>query len=135
MEAKRWKNKIKKEMIAAGTYSEKKDKSAAKSYSKKTVMFESVISTFAEILEERDRVRQAYIDQGSQPLVVFTSDRGAENKKPNPLLKQWTELNNQALTYWRDLGLTPAGLKRINEEAVKERKMSPLEEVLNVLEG
>ena len=98
-------------------------------------LFDSVIASLSEILEERDRLRKQYLDSGAQPLVVVTSDRGAENMRPNPLLKQWTELNNQALSYWRDLGLTPAGLRKINEDAMTERKLSPLEAVLNVLEN
>ena len=31
------------------------------------------------------------------------------------------DLNKTALAYWRDLGLTPAGLKRINEKAMEEK--------------
>ena len=125
MEAKKWKTRIKKAMTAAGTYQ----------VVDKVILFDSVISSLADILEERDRIRQQYIDTGAQPLVVMVSDRGAENMKPNPLLKQWSELNNQALAYWRDLGLTPAGLRKINEEAMNEKSMSPLEAVLNVLEN
>ena len=120
MDSKHWKSKIKKEMTAAGTYQK---------------LFDSVISSLSEILEERDRIRQQYLDTGAQPLVLITSDRGAENMRPNPLLKQWSELNNQALAYWRDLGLTPAGLRKINDEAMNEKSMSPLEAVLNVLEN
>lgn len=120
MNSKQWKTKIKKEMTQAGTYQK---------------LFDSVISSLAEILEERDRIRSRYVDEGADPLVMVTSDRGAENLRQNPLLKQWIDLNNQALSYWRDLGLTPAGLRKINEDAMTERKLSPLEEVLNVLEG
>ena len=31
-------------------------------------------------------------------------------------------MNRDALAYWRDLGLTPAGLKKINEEAMAADK-------------
>lgn len=120
MNAKQWKTKIKKEMTLAGTYQK---------------LFDSVISSLAEILEERDRIREQYLKDGAQALIEYTSDRGSENMRPNPLLKQWTDLNAQALTYWRDLGLTPAGLRKINEDAMTERKLSPLEAVLNVLES
>jgi hypothetical protein len=40
------------------------------------------------------------------------------------------DLNRDALAYWRDLGLTPAGLKRVNEQALKAAKRSALSEAL-----
>ena len=95
--------------------------------------FDHVINTLADILEERDRVRKQYLDEGAEP-VVIVSYNGSENRRPNPLLKQWTELNSQALAYWRDLGLTPAGLKKINDEASKEKKGSELDRILSSLE-
>ena len=36
------------------------------------------------------------------------------------------ELNRDTLSYWRDLGLTPAGLKKINESALKAENKSDL---------
>ena len=41
------------------------------------------------------------------------------------------ELNRDALAYWRDLGLTPAGLKRIDVQSMKQRKKSALAEALS----
>ena len=97
--------------------------------------FDQVINTLADILEERDRVRKQYIDEGAEPLVIIVSDRGAENRRPNPLLRQWNELNTTALAFWRDLGLTPAGLKKINDDNMKEKPAgSALDEVLEALE-
>ena len=96
--------------------------------------FDQLINTLADILAERDRVRKQYIDEGAEPLVTYTSDRGNVNRQPNPLLKQWMDLNSQALTYWRDLGLTPAGLKKITDENMKEQKGNTLENILSKLE-
>jgi hypothetical protein len=43
----------------------------------------------------------------------------------------WQDLNTQALAYWRDMGLTPAGLKKLNDAALKAaKKGTPLEEAL-----
>lgn len=75
--------------------------------------FETTINILCEILEERDRVYKEYQAQGSKPVIEFTSDRGAVNLKPNPLLKQWQELNTSAIVYLRDLGLTAAGLRKL----------------------
>ena len=75
--------------------------------------FQTTINVLCELLEERDRVYDMYVETGSKPVVIFTSDRGAENYKPNPLLKQWHELTVTVLSYLRDLGLTAAGLRKL----------------------
>lgn len=83
--------------------------------------FDTTLSILAEILEERDRVYEAYVEDGARPVVIFTTDRGAENLKPNPLLRQWQDLNVTALQYLRDLGLTPAGLRKLQGQLPKDR--------------
>ena len=92
--------------------------------------FETTIKILAEILEERDNVYTAYQKDGARPVIEFTSDRGAVNPKPNPLLKQWQELNTSALAYLRDLGLTAAGLRKLQGQIPerKSKKPSKLEE-------
>ena len=42
----------------------------------------------------------------------------------NPMLVLELDLNAQALAYWRDLGLTPAGLKKLNADVVKDKTTS-----------
>lgn len=51
----------------------------------------------------------------------------------NPALVIIDDLNRTALTYWRDLGLTPKGLKAIDEKAMKPQKVDALAEVLKNL--
>ena len=75
--------------------------------------FQTTIIILAEMLEERDRIYKAYVDTGAEPVVTFKSDRGAENLKQNPLLRQWQEINTAVLAYLRDLGITPAGLRKL----------------------
>lgn len=99
-----WKREIVKKCESVGTY--KKE-------------FLPVINTLADILEERDRVRTQYRQEGSHSVVEFVSDRGAVNKRKNPLLLTWEDLNKDALAYWKELGLTPAGLRKLNAETVK----------------
>ena len=82
--------------------------------------FQTTLTILSEILEERDRVRDEYINSGARPVIEFTSDRGAKNPKSNPLLKQWQELNTTALAYLRDLGLTAAGLRKLQGQLPKK---------------
>lgn len=121
MNEKQWKVKIKKAAIEIGTY-------------KST--FDPVVDALSKILAQRDAVYQQYLDEGSQAIIERTSDRGAVNAAKNPLLSLWGDLNRDALTYWKELGLTPAGLKRINEMAMtKQEKGSALEAALVKLSG
>jgi len=82
--------------------------------------FKTTIQILSEILEERDRVYSMYLESGAQPVVNFTSDRGAINLKQNPLLRTWQEINTLSLAYLRDLGLTAAGLRKLQGQIPKE---------------
>ena len=120
MDSKQWKKKIKKATETVGTYQES---------------FDEVINTLADLLAERDRVYDKYIEEGAEPLVLVTSDRGQENMRDNPLLTTWRSINRDVLQYWRDLGLTPAGLKKIMDDSMKQPEASELDKVLEKLEG
>ncbi|MBR3463373.1 MAG: P27 family phage terminase small subunit [Clostridiales bacterium] len=120
MDSKQWKKKIKKATETVGTYQES---------------FDEVINTLADLLAERDRVYDKYIEEGAEPLVLVTSDRGQENMRDNPLLTTWRSINRDVLQYWRDLGLTPAGLKKIMDDSMKQPEASALDKVLEKLEG
>lgn len=101
-----WEKKIKTACIEAGTYQS---------------FFDEVISVLATILENRDEVMKKYKKLGAEPVVLYTNKSGKSNPVKNPLLVLWAELNKDALAYWRDLGLTPAGYKKINEKAASNQ--------------
>lgn len=102
-----WKRRIKKACEQAGTYRE---------------FFDPVIDTLADILERRDDAKEKFKATGGNTVVVHTNKGGATNVVKNPALVVIDDLNKTALQYWRDLGLTPAGLKRIDEEAMHRQK-------------
>lgn len=104
MTQKQWKNKIKKACTAAGTY---------------RPFFDAVIDTLAGILERRDLALEAFEKTGGNVIVKHTNKGGSTNLEQNPALRLVNDLNRDALAYWRDLGLTPAGLKRLNEQSLK----------------
>lgn len=120
MDAKKWKARIKKAAETVGTYQEP---------------FDDVITTLADMLAERDRIYIQYVEEGAHPLVEVISDRGQSNLRDNPLLTTWRSINRDALQYWRDLGLTPAGLKKIVDDSMKPDQESTLDRVLASLEG
>lgn len=92
--------------------------------------FESVIDTLAEILERRDEANEAFIKSGGRVLVKHTNKGGAENIVQHPALRLAADLNRDALSYWRDLGLTPSGLRKLNAEVVQDKGAGGLENIL-----
>lgn len=107
MKKRAWKTRLKKACVSAGTYQN---------------YFDYTIDALAGILEKRDEI-QALIDDGTEELVIETTNKsGFTNRVINPLFKTWKEMNEQTLSYWRELGLTPAGLKKINDEAFQKER-------------
>ena len=115
MDKSAWVERITASAVSAGTY---------------RPFFDDVIDTLADILERRDIAREQFADSGGNILVNHTNKAGATNIEQNPALRMVNDLNRDALAYWRDLGLTPAGLKRIDEQSMKQRKKSALAEAL-----
>ena len=119
MNKKTWKTKIKKACRDAGTY---------KPY------FDHVINTLAGILEKRDEAMDMYDMDDSETIIIEVTNSKGTAKVKNPLIAIWEDLNKLALQYWRDLGLTPAGLKKINEESFAKAKERQGNSLLDLLE-
>ena len=115
MKASGWKAKTIEQMTALDVYQD---------------AYLPTVEALAKLLERRDLVYKQFEDEGGNALVEIVSDRGAVNRRINPLLVMWKDLNEQALRYWRDLGLTPAGLKRIDDSLIKKPKESALAKAL-----
>ena len=116
MTAKQWKNKIKKSCVDAGTYKP---------------FFDSVINTLSDILEKRDVANEQFQKTGGKIIVAHTNKAGATNIEQNPCLRAINDLNSSALAYWKELGLTPSSLKKINDKSLLDgSKESLLEKAL-----
>lgn len=115
MEKAEWMRKIKAACKKAGTYQPQ---------------FNYVIDTLAQIMEDRDKAHEQYVSTGAHPTIIHTNKAKEQNVVKNPMLVMMNDLNAQALAYWRDLGLTPAGLKKLNDDAMKPKKTSALAEAL-----
>lgn len=111
MDGRQWKRKIKKSCEAAGTY---------------RPFFDSVIETLAGILEKRDAAQELYDSEGAEAVIDYTNKGGSTNPTQNPSLRLINELNRDALAYWRELGLTPSSLRKLNEDAMRQRKTGTL---------
>lgn len=113
-----WEKRIRQSTEDAGTY---------------RPFFDSVIETLADILAKRDEAQEQYEKSGGKPIVKHTNKSGATNLEQNPALRLINDYNRDALAYWRDLGLTPAGLRKINDKALVKKQKSNLAEALKGL--
>lgn len=121
MKKRAWKSKIRKACREAGTY---------------MPYFDAAVDTLAGILERRDEVEELYQKSEVGPVVEYTNKNGSTNMVKNPVLATWDDMNKAALTYWRDLGLTPAGLKKIREDSFrKEQEKSAGEDLFQRLQA
>ena len=114
-----WKAKIKAATEEAGTY---------------RPYFKHIIDTLAGIMEMRDDALKRFEESGGETVVLQYNVKGNAYLAKNPALVVVDDLNKTALQYWRDLGLTPAGLKRIDDQAMKGHKKNELAEALAALE-
>ncbi len=99
-----WKSKIKACCIEAGTY---------------RPYFKYVIDALAGILERRDMLLSDFDMDPDETMVIETARNG---RIINPLISESMEMDKQALKYWKELGLTPAGLKKLNDSTFGEKK-------------
>lgn len=109
-----WQNRIAQSCKDAGTY---------ESY------FDDVIETLAGILENRDRAQEQFETMKCQPVVQHTNKGGNTNLVKNPALVIINECNAQALTFWKELGLTAKAFQQMQNAGFKKQETS-LEDVL-----
>lgn len=55
---------------------------------------------------------------------MYTNKGGATNPTKNPILAARDDVYTQILQHERELGLTPAALKRINETVMRKKEVS-----------
>lgn len=120
MTEKGWRQKIKNKCREAGTYRES---------------FDVTIENLAIILAKRDELHDEFLNSGESAVMEYTNKNGSTNLVKNPVLTMMNDYNTSALAYLKELGLTPAGLKRLNESVMKEEKGSSLEKALAKLGG
>lgn len=100
---KGFREKIRKDLIASGLYREE---------------FERIIWRLAELYVRMQKTRALYQEDGGKPIITSVNKAGAEYYTKNPYLQELDFLQKTALELEKELGLTPAALKKINEAAM-----------------
>lgn len=120
MKAKGYENKIKEYTESVGTYKPQ---------------FEHTIKILAKAMEDYDKAIKDFEESGGELIVEHTNKSGATNITKNPYYLVIEGLRASIIVYFRELGLTPAGLKKINDKEIQGKvKQSKLESVLSDLE-
>lgn len=91
--------------------------------------FENVIDTLAGILENRDLAQKQFKELGATPIIVHVNKGGYENQVKNPALVLMNDMNQQALAYWKELGLTSKSFQAMQKNGFK-KKETTFEDVL-----
>ena len=115
-----YRNDIIKKMKALGVYH---------------VEFSHTVDTLARTLYDYDRTLKSFEDSGGSVIIRHTNKAGATNATKNPYYLALEGMREDILAYSRELGLTPSGLKKINEASMKPEKRSMLAEALKQLGG
>lgn len=117
--ASEWQKMIEKCMKGAGTYREH---------------FILPVKTLAAILEKRDKAEAFLEETGGEILVEHVNQGGNVYIEQNPAVRLINDLNRDALTYMRECGITPKGLKQICDAVQKEEKEDPLTQLIASIE-
>ena len=96
--------------------------------------FDLTIGLLARMIDDYGQSLEDFKKSGGQIVIEHTNREGHTNLIKNPYYQAIEGMRKDLIVYLRDLGLTPAGLKKINQQAFEaEVNDSPLNEVLKRL--
>lgn len=95
------------------------------------VSFIYTINVLAKVLMDYETTTEQFAKTGGSIVIKYTNKNGSTNIVKNPLYLALEKLRDDTIAYSRELGLTPAGLKRINQDGNKPEKKSKLEQILS----
>lgn len=106
-------------MKAIGTYKEE---------------FAPVITRYSYMRLQFDMLMDRWLDDGGRVTEEYTNKNGATNERKTALYLSIETLRKELTDTEMILGLTPQGLKRINDKAIAAKRKSMLAEALKKIE-
>lgn len=99
------------------------------------VSFSNTIDITAQILYDYESARKDFEKTGANMIVTHTNKNGSKNLVKNPFYLSIEKLRDDSIIYLRELGLTPAGLKKINNKTdpTVKKEVSKLDSALSNL--
>lgn len=92
--------------------------------------FDITINTFAKMMFDYNTALDKFEKSGGSMIIKHTNKNGSTNIIKNPLYQSIEKLRTDLITYARELGLTPAGLKKLNQK-IEEKPKSALDDLLS----
>ena len=94
--------------------------------------FDKSIEILNDILNDLDFARKDFKADDRQYVVEYVNKNGSTNLVKNPQYQVIADLSDRALRYLNELGLTPAGLKKIKDKKEKKHRSKLDEELLSM---
>lgn len=114
-----YKTEIEENMKALGTYKEE---------------FDIIIDATANLLSDYEDAITKFKKSGGNIIIKHTNKAKETNAVKNPFYLAIETMRGQIIKYLYELGLTPAGLKKINDKSLAVQKESLLGKALSRLE-
>lgn len=95
--------------------------------------FEIIIDATAKLLADYDDAVDKFKKSGSNIIIKHTNKAKETNTVKNPFYLVIEGMRAQILKHLNELGLTPAGLKKINENGMGNKKESTIAKALMAL--
>lgn len=94
--------------------------------------FNLSISILDKLLDDYNNARKEWEEDGCRMVISYTNKNNQTNTVKNPLYQSMEKLRMDILSYLKELGLTPSGLKKLRQSSFAEDdgKVSKVEEVL-----
>lgn len=97
--------------------------------------FDRTVRTYSEMSYDYKILMRQFEESGDQFVDEYTNKSGATNAMTTAIYSEIKMIRKEMVTYESILGLTPAGLKRINKEMDQSKnKTSSLAKALSKLE-
>lgn len=97
--------------------------------------YSALIGRTAKLYVKLDELEQEYEKSGRRRFVEYTNKAGATNLVPNPHIRAIEDAYAELLVHERELGLTPAAMRKLGEATAAAPKKSPLEAAIEKLTG
>lgn len=99
------------------------------------VQYMAAINRTAELYLELDELVKRYEAEGREAVVEHTNKAGATNLIKNPIRGAIDDVYSQLLAHERELGLTPASMRKLNEGVMQQKAESPLARAMRELKS
>ena len=96
--------------------------------------FSPVITRYAEMRVQYEMLMENWYSEGCVITERYTNKAGATNNRKTTLYQAIETLRSDITVLERELGLTPSGLKKINDKSMAVKKESVLAKALSKLE-